>query len=192
MRELTRQESAPNKVHVKAMHYAIEYCRATPNRGWKLKPNRIWDGKDKPFQKVSGYTAFLDGAPITIKSVMQKIVVLSVTEAETIAGVQCVQDIMYCMRILECVDLRVDLPMMLHIDNSRAINLANKWSAGGRTRHMETRLFSLRDIKEAEVIEIKSKKVTENPVDVCTKNLAGPAFNWCAKHFVAKDKYNTA
>eukprot|EP00957_Ditylum_brightwellii_P070989 5395278-Ditylum_brightwellii.AAC.1 len=70
---------------------------------------------------------------------MQRTVALSVTEAETIAGVQCAQDMLYIKRVLECKGLQVELPMLLNIDNSGAVDLANNWSAGGRTRHMETR-----------------------------------------------------
>ena len=36
---------------------------------------------------VSGYTIFLEGEPITVKSGMQNIVTLSVTEAENVVGV---------------------------------------------------------------------------------------------------------
>ena len=41
-------------------------------------------------RSVSLYATFLEGAPITVKSGMQKIFTLSVTEAETVAGLQCV------------------------------------------------------------------------------------------------------
>eukprot|EP00957_Ditylum_brightwellii_P120315 9180317-Ditylum_brightwellii.AAC.1 len=92
------------------MHRAMEYCVATPNRGWLLKPTRVLDGNDKTFQfrirgiadsdyakcsvtrrSVSRYATFLEDAQVTVKSVMQKIVSLSVTEAKTVAGVQCAQ-----------------------------------------------------------------------------------------------------
>jgi hypothetical protein len=121
---------------------------------------------------------------------MQKTVALSVTEAETIAGVQCAQDMLYCKRVLECMELQVELPMILHIDNSGAVDLANNWSAGGRTRHMEVRMFFLRDLKEAGILEIKWTKGVDNPADLFTKNLAGPAFNKFAKIFVGDDEYN--
>jgi len=173
-----------------------------------LKPTRIWDGKDKSFlfringiadsdfakcpvtrKCVSGYSTFLEGAPITVKSVMQKIVALSVMEAKTIAGVQCAQDMLYIKQLLESMELKVELPMKLEIDNSGAVDLANNWSAGGRTRHMETRMFFLRDLKEAGVIDVHWLKGKENPVDLFTKNLPGPAFNKCAKLFVREDEY---
>ena len=51
-------------------------------------------------RSVSGYSRFLEGAPVTVKSAMQKVVALSVTEAETIAGVQCAQDMMYIKRVV--------------------------------------------------------------------------------------------
>eukprot|EP00957_Ditylum_brightwellii_P167526 12752708-Ditylum_brightwellii.AAC.1 len=52
-------------------------------------------------RSVSGYANFLEDAPVTIKSVMQKIVSLSVTKAETVDGVQCAQDMLYVKRLLE-------------------------------------------------------------------------------------------
>eukprot|EP00957_Ditylum_brightwellii_P102727 7829301-Ditylum_brightwellii.AAC.1 len=76
-------------------------------------------------RSVIGCAKFLEGTPITVKSVMQKIVSLSVTEAETIAGIQCVQDMFYCKRVLEGMGLQVEQLMVLCIDNSGAVDLAN-------------------------------------------------------------------
>ena len=190
------------------MHRAMDFCVATPKRGWFLKPERVWDGKDKNFKfrisgqsdsdyakcpvtrrSVSGYSAFLEGAAVTVKSAMQKIVSLSVTEAEMVAAVQCVQDMMYIKRLIESMGLQVELPMELEIDNRGAQDLFNNWSAGGRTRHMETRMFFLRDLQEEGTIKVKWRKGTDNPVDMFTKNLSGPAFNKCAKVFVGEDEY---
>jgi hypothetical protein len=190
------------------MHRAMEYCVDTPNRGWLLCPTRKWDGKDKSFKfrvkgqsdsdyakypvtrrSVSGYSTFLEEAPVTVKSAMQKIVALSVTEAETVAAMQCAQDMLYVKSLLESMELQVELPMILEVDNSGAVDLANNWSAGGRTRHMETCMFFLRDLQEANLIKVEWRRGDENPVDMYTKNLAGPAFNKCAKVFVGDDKY---
>eukprot|EP00957_Ditylum_brightwellii_P018671 1402785-Ditylum_brightwellii.AAC.1 len=71
---------------------------------------------------------------------MQKIVALSVTYAEIIAGAQCAQDMLYCKHVLECMGFG-------------AVDLANNWKAGGCTRHMEIRMFFLYDLKEAGVLE---------------------------------------
>jgi len=97
--DLSRHIKANTAVHVKAVHRVMKYCVSTPNRGWKLKPNKTWDGK-KGFlfqirgksdsyyatcpttrKNVSGYGVFLEGAPITVKSLIQRIIALSITEA---------------------------------------------------------------------------------------------------------------
>ena len=186
----------------------MEHCKATPNQGWMVKPEQKWDGKDKLFKfrvhgladsyyakcpvtqhSVSGFAAFLEGAAVSVKSAMQRVVALSVTEAELMAGVQCAQDMLYVKRVLESMGLQIELPMILKIDNSGAVDLANNWSAGGRTRHMETRMFFLRDMKEEGIIKTIWLKGDENQVDMFTKNLAGPVFQKCAKVFVREDKY---
>jgi hypothetical protein len=38
--------------HVDAMHRCMANCAAFPERGWNLKPERKWDGKDKDFEFV--------------------------------------------------------------------------------------------------------------------------------------------
>ena len=100
VQELARHGSAPCEDHVKSMHRAMEHCMATPKKGWTLKPEQKWDSKDKSFKfqvhrladsdyakcpvtrrSVSGFAAFLEGAAVSVKSAMQQIVALSVTEA---------------------------------------------------------------------------------------------------------------
>ena len=73
---------------------------------------------------------------------MQKIVALSVTEAELVAAVICVQHMLYVLRLLESMGLPVEYPMEIEIDNSGVVDLANNWSAEGRTQHMQTGSFS--------------------------------------------------
>jgi hypothetical protein len=48
---------------------------------------------------------------------MMPIVALSVTEAELFAAVMCVRDIIFIMRVLLAMGLKVQLPMLLEIDN---------------------------------------------------------------------------
>jgi hypothetical protein len=45
---------------------------------------------------------------------------------------------MYMKRILESIELKVELPMILEMDNKGAVDLVNNFSLGDRTRHIET------------------------------------------------------
>ena len=142
VQELSRQMTNPGN-HFKAMHRVMKYCVLNPERGWTLKPQGTWD-VDKDFEfvirgradsdyakctvtrrSVSGFVTYLMGAWISAKIIIQKIVALSVIEAKLIAGVMCVQDMLYIMIVLESVGLKVKKPMVLEMDNRGAYNLAN-------------------------------------------------------------------
>ena len=117
---------------------------------------------------------------------------LSVTESEQRAGVQCAQDMLYVMRWLEALELQVEKPMVLEMDNKGAVDLANNWSTGGRTRHVEVGQYFLRELKEQGLIVIKWIKSEDNDADLFTKNLAGPEFNKHVRAFCGDDEYQDA
>ena len=81
---------------------------------------------------------FVNDVPISFPSTTQK----SVTEPEIAAGVMVAQDMLYIYRLLESLELEVELPMILEMDNSGAVDIANSWSVGGRTRHVDERTTS--------------------------------------------------
>ena len=56
---------------------------------------------------------------------MQKIGALYVTEAETIAAVQCVQEMMLTYKIVIAMGLTLKLPMVLEVDNKGSVDPAN-------------------------------------------------------------------
>ena len=124
VREASRRVKSSTKKHRKYVDKIITYVVNTPKRGWHLKPSRRWNPTDKHFQfmirgksgsnygtdtetrkRVSGYVVYLEDAPISIKSVMQKLITLSSTEAELVALVQCVQEMMAAKRLLESMGL---------------------------------------------------------------------------------------
>ena len=97
---------------------------------------------------VSRYSTFINGSPITTKSRMQRTTALLVTEADGASGVQCAQDMFYEMHIMESMEVNIANPMILECENSRCVDLANKWTVGGRIRHEAVSWNFLRDLKE--------------------------------------------
>jgi hypothetical protein len=210
VRELSRFMQGAMEAHMKAMHRVMKYCVGTPNRGMFLKPNAVWDGgadfefiisgrSDSDYAKdiekrrsVSGYSVFLHDAPVAMASRMQGHVTLSVTEAELAAATQCAQDMLFVMRVLESVGLKVKKPMILEVDNKGAKDLTHNWSVGGRTRHVNVREWFLRDLKEEGVILVKWIAGDDNSADLFTKNLAGPLFEKHARAYCGDDEYMRA
>jgi hypothetical protein len=132
---------------------------------------------------------FLNGSAIAFRSKMMPIVALSVTEAELYAAVQCAQDMLYAMRIINSMGLKVKLPMLLVDDNKGAKDLCHNWSVGGRTRHIEVKQYFLRELKDAGLIIVEWRSGEEQKSDVFTKNLARPPFEKHGSNFYGVDEY---
>ena len=58
----------------------------------------------------------------------------------------------YQKKSLELIGLKVKLPMILEVDNKGAFDLANNWSVGGRTQHVDVRKNYLRELKEPGIL----------------------------------------
>jgi hypothetical protein len=138
---------------------------------------------------VSGNSTFLCGAPVIQRSTMQRIVALLVTEAELFAATNNAQDMLYTKRIIESLGLHVQLPMILEVDNKGAVDLVNNYSVGGRNRHVETRQYFLRQLKEENIIKAIWTPGELNSSDLYTKNLARADFEKHTKAYVGDDKY---
>ena len=207
-RDLTRfMSGGASLAHVKAMKTVMNYVINTPNRGLLLKPDKKWDGtKNFEFEilgrsdsdhgkcpdtrrSVSGYSVFLNGAPFRIRSVMQNIVTLSVTEAEEVAATDCVQDMLFGMHLLESLGLKVKKPMVLEIDNKGGKDIVDSWSTSGRTRHIAIKHNFLRELKEEGVLTVNWIETDSNTSDLFTKNLGLRKFLKFTKAYVGDDEY---
>ena len=89
------------------------------------------------------------------------------------------------------MELNVELPMILHVDNSRAVDLTNSWSSGVRNRHMDTRLNFLTELKEDKIMNVVWTSGDNNPSDLYTKNLHGPLFRKHIATYCGDDEYRS-
>ena len=131
----------------------------------------------------------LNGSPIVFRSATQKFVTLSVTEAEIAAGMMVAQDMMYGYRILMSLGLKVKTPMILEMDKKGAVDLANNWSVGGRTRHVDVRNNFLRELKDQSLLLVKHVPGGDNDADIFTKNELAAIFHKHIPKFVGMDEY---
>ncbi len=82
-------------------------------------------------QSVTGYVVYLEDAPTIHRSAMQKRVALSSSEAELNQAAQ--------KTTLELIGLKVELTMILEMDNKGAVNLIDSFSVGGCMRHINVK-----------------------------------------------------
>lgn len=188
---------------IRGDHLALKHLEAAMNAQWRISTagadgdggsneNELgltsFTGTCYKYRKsVTGYSVFLEGAPVAMRSVGARVVALSVTEAELYAATMCAQEMMYVTRVMESIGLTVKKPMKLEIDNQGAVDLINNWSVGGRTKHIEVRQYFLRELKESGIIVTKWTPGANNESDLFTKNLPRAVFEKHAKMFVSDD-----
>ena len=207
VRELTKHNGKCNETHMRAMKRVMAYCVSTPNRGWRISPQRKIKVGDNIKLRVKGasdasyatckktrrsvtcFVVFVEGAVVAVKSGMQRIVALSTAEAELIAMIQCVQDMLYVKKLVESLKLEVEMPMMIECDNKGAVDLANGWSVGGHSKHIDVRLNFLRELKERDIVRIEWIATDEMVADMHTKNLTYPAFEKHVRRHCGDDEY---
>jgi hypothetical protein len=95
---------------------------------------------------------------------------------------------LYTKRIIKSLGLNVQLPMILEVDNKGAVDLVNNYSVGGRTRHVETRQYFLRQLKEENVIKVIWTPGELNSSDLYTKNLARADFEKHTKAYICGER----
>ena len=70
---------------------------------------------------------------------------------------------MYCL--MESLELKVELPMVLKMDNSSAVDIANSWSIGGRTRHVDVCNNFLHELRDQGLLVIRHIVGDKNDAD---------------------------
>jgi hypothetical protein len=201
VRETSKFMTKGTQMHMAAMLRVMKYCMGTGSDGLILKPKGDWDGtenyqfeivgksdskyaKDDSRRSVNGWSTFLNESPVSFRSKMMPVVALSVTEAELFAAILCVQDMMYIMRLLNSMKLKVKLPMMLYVDNKGAKDLCNNWTVCGRTRHIKVKQYFLRELKEAGIVHVKWQSGEDMTSNMFTKNLPTASFEKHKQAFV--------
>jgi hypothetical protein len=94
----------------------------------------------------------------------------------------CVQDMMYTMRALQFLELKVKLPMVVHCDNKGVVDLVNGWTTSGCCRHVATKIMFSRKLKDR-FIQVKWVPGEEMVSSVFTQNLGDKDFGRCVGQF---------
>ena len=59
--------------------------------------------------------------------------------------------------------------MRLEIDNMGTVNMAQKFSSSGRTKHMEIRMLWLSELQEEGILDVRWIRGADNETDIQTK-----------------------
>ena len=127
---------------------------------------------------VYGFITFFCGAPVSWKSKSNKCVTLSSTEAEYYAASEAAKELLFLSNIIEGMKEkeRMILPMILRMDNTGAIYIANNQTTGPRTKHIDIRTHYVRNMIIEGLIKTLFVKSADNTADIFTKNTSESIF----------------
>ena len=79
--------------------------------------------------------------------------------------------------------------MVLEMDNRGAVDLANNWSVGGRTRHIDVKNYFIRELNDQGILVVKHVAGDSNDAYIFTKNTTTGVFERHLPKFVGEDEY---
>ena len=198
--QCARFMSNPGPSHIAAAKRVLRYLAGTRGLGLTytnggmdagLKsvgkstgPNRLTASADadhaggKDRRSVSGWAVMLNGAMVTWSSKRQPVTAISSTESEFYAVSQCALDCVYLRRVLEIMGFKQQEPTPIAQDNAACIYLVRGAGMYNRAKHIDTRIYRIRELCSGESPEIDVYKIAgqDQPADIFTKGLPRDAF----------------
>ena len=189
VRELSKTMDAPAPAHLKEMYKLIRFVLSAKDYGLKfklIKSIRKWVLKvlsDSDFASdketwisVFGYDIYFCGIPIAWRSKGRKSVVRSTTEAEYMTLSEVVKELKFIVQLLQTMNITLELPIAVHVDNVGAVWLSNNRKTGDRTKHIDITTSFVKEYQEDGKIIIKFVKSKDNEADIFTKNTSNIIF----------------
>ena len=115
---------------------------------------------------VFGYIIYFCGIPIAWRSKGMKSVVLSTTEAEYMALSEVVKELKFIVQLLQTMNIDLELPITVYVDNVGAIWLSNNRTTSDRSKHIDIRTSFVKEYQEDGILIIKFLKSEENEADI--------------------------
>jgi histone deacetylase 1/2 len=193
---LTTRVQKPDEDDWSKLWRVLKYLNGTQDLGIILRPKSSdslsayidasygvhVDGKSH-----SGMVVSLGSGPLLVKSVKQKIVTKSSTEAELVALSDMCSIVIWSREFL-IAQGEDPPPAVVYQDNQSTMAMIERGaSTSERTRHIKVRYFWVKDRVDAGDVEIVNLPTEEMVADVLTKPMQGEKFkefrtmilNWC-------------
>ena len=186
--EVSRYLSSPDMTHMQAVLRIIKYLKKTMDYGLILSgdcslPTTLTAWSDASYaedpdtrRSTTGWITFVGGNVISFKSQRQPLVTLSTTEAEYVALCSTVQEVCWLRQVLDDIGFTQEGPTVIHEDNQGCIMLSTNDIISKRTKHIEVRLYFVKELVQGGVIALAYTPTKDMIADVFTKALSRDQF----------------
>ena len=115
---------------------------------------------------MSGYVLYVKGVSVCWKSKTQRSVTLSSTEAEWIALLEATKEIVFVLQLLESLEIKVNLPITVRVDNTGAIFMSKNINTTSGTKHIDVRIKYANEYCKEGVVKIIFVESANNNADI--------------------------
>ena len=127
-------------------------------------------------RSTSGFCIFLAGASISSCCRRQGCIAMSSTEAELVALAECAIELICVRGVLTSLGYEVKGPVEVGTDNTGAYNLCHRFGAAQHSRHIDRKLYKMRELRGAGIVTVKYVPTDDNTADLFTKVLTRQPF----------------
>jgi hypothetical protein len=124
---------------------------------------------------LGGQLVLLGNSPIAWRTFKEKCVSLSTMEAEFVAMTEATKELLWFDRVLsECVQkniINAKEKSVLYVDNQATINFVKSPIEHYSTKHIDVKLFFIRDLVYKDTFSVKYVRSQSNLADIFTKPL---------------------
>lgn len=127
---------------------------------------------------LTGYVFTLFGNTVSWKASLQHVVALSTTEAEYIGITKAVKEALWLKGLINELGIPQEV-INVFCDNQSAIHLCKNHLFHERTKHIDIRLYWIRDIISDGKVQVLKIHTSDNPADYITKVVTLSKFKHC-------------
>ena len=118
----------------------------------------------------------LAGAAISCVSRRQHCITMSSCEAELVALCDAAIELIHTLSVLEFLGHNTTEPVEVCTDSKAAYDLCHRFTSASNSRHVDRKLFKMRELRGAGVVNVRHIPGDSNPADLFTKILTRQVF----------------
>ena len=127
-------------------------------------------------RSTTGFVVILAGAAIAAVSRRQHCITMSSCEAELVALADCAIELLHVLAVLAFLGHATDEAVEVLTDSKAAYDLCHRFTSAQNSRHVDRKLFKMRELRGAGTVTVRHIPGESNPADLFTKILSRQPF----------------
>ena len=127
-------------------------------------------------RSTTGYCIMLGNATVSAASRRQHCITMSSCEAELVALADCAIELIFVLGVVNALGYDCTDPVEVYTDNKAAYQLCNRHTTTANSRHVDRKMFKMRELRGLGVVNVSHIATELNPADLFTKILTRQVF----------------